>query len=302
MNRLNVSIGVCAYNEEANIGRLLESLQHQRCNRIEIAQIVVVSSAFHDRTDEIVESFRESDNRIELIKQPERRGKASAVNLFLKAGGGDVCILVSADTIPLDDAIEQLCLPFFEETVGMTGGHPIPVNDPLTFMGFVSHLIWQLAHEVSMIEPKLGEFVAFRNIVDKIPEDTAVDEASIEAKVREQEYDLRYVPEALIYNRGPDKVSDFIKRHRCNYTGHLYLKKTTGYKVSSMGSFRLLKLVARTLNLNWRSILWTPAAVVLEFYARILGTYDFYIKRKNIYIWDIASSTKVVTKGDHDEN
>ena len=59
--KLRISIGVCAYNEDENIGNLLRSLQSQNLGQVEIAQIVVVSSACHDKTDEIVQSFSDSD-------------------------------------------------------------------------------------------------------------------------------------------------------------------------------------------------------------------------------------------------
>lgn len=295
-NKLSVSIGVCAYNEEANIGELLQALQSQIVSKADINQIIVVSSGCTDKTDEIVESFQQGDPRIELVKQSERSGKASAVNQVLQASKGDVCVLVSADVVPLNNTIEHLCLPFCDQTVGMTGGHPIPVNDPKRFMGFVSHLIWDLAHQVSLIEPKLGELIAFRNVVKRIPEDTAVDEASIEAEVKEKGYHLKYVSEALVYNRGPDTVSDFIKQRRRIYAGHLHLKKTTGHEVSSMSFLRLARLVLSSVKPNWRSVLWTPAAAALEFYTRLLGAYDFYIKKRNPYIWDIVSSTKVVER------
>ncbi len=48
MDKLRVSIGVCAYQEEKNIARLLEALRSQRTQRIEISQIIVVSSACQD--------------------------------------------------------------------------------------------------------------------------------------------------------------------------------------------------------------------------------------------------------------
>ena len=73
--KITVSIGVCAYNEERNIGNLLKSLQDQILSKVEITQIVVVSSACTDKTDEIVETFLSSDPRIKLIKQADRRGK-----------------------------------------------------------------------------------------------------------------------------------------------------------------------------------------------------------------------------------
>jgi cellulose synthase/poly-beta-1,6-N-acetylglucosamine synthase-like glycosyltransferase len=292
ISKLSISIGICAYNEEANISKLLESLQLQKSDQIEISQIVVISTACTDRTDELVEFYQRNDPRIELIRQAERKGKASAINLFLHRAKGDICVLQSADTIAQENAIECLCLPFCDGKIGMTGGGVIPVDDPSKFMGFVTHLIWNLAHQVSVIEPKLGELVAFRNIINKIPEDTAVDEACIEAIMKERGYRIKYVPEAHVYNKGTESMRDFIKQRRRIYAGHLHLKKVSGYRVSSMNFARLLKLVFRSLKPNLKSILWTLAGVALECYARFLGTYDFYVRKRNPYIWDIALSTK----------
>ena len=34
--------------------------------------------------------------------------------------------------------------------------------------------------------------------------------------------------------------------------------------------------------------------IILEFYSRLLGAWDYHIKKENPYIWDIAESTKEV--------
>ena len=97
--KLKASIGICAYNEENNIGNLLRSIRTQELGRIEIAQVVVVSSACRDSTNTIVRAMRLQDPRIALIEQPQRNGKASAVNLFLRTASEGICILISADTV-----------------------------------------------------------------------------------------------------------------------------------------------------------------------------------------------------------
>ncbi|MEZ4516212.1 MAG: glycosyltransferase [Chloroflexota bacterium] len=48
------SIGIMAYNEEANICRLLDRLLHQRLTTVEIAEIIVAASGCTDRTEDIV--------------------------------------------------------------------------------------------------------------------------------------------------------------------------------------------------------------------------------------------------------
>ena len=51
---LTASVGVMAYNEEQNIGKLLAALKGQSLENVEIRQIIVVSSGSTDRTDDIV--------------------------------------------------------------------------------------------------------------------------------------------------------------------------------------------------------------------------------------------------------
>ncbi len=297
-SKLKASIGICAYNEANNIGNLLRSIQTQRLGSVEIAQIAVVSSACRDSTNTIVRAMRQQDPRIMLIEQPQRKGKASAVNLFLRAATDDVCVLVSADTVLAPESIERICLPFSDATVGMAGGHPVPVNSSDQFMGFVINLVWHLAHEVSLSEPKFGEFVAFRKVLEAIPEDTAVDEASIEAEVKRKGYALKYVPDALVYNRGPSNVGEYVRQRRRIHGGHLQLRRTTGHQVASMSTIRLLRLVVRSLRPRWKPLAWTFSAMALEVYSRLLASYDFYIKKRNHHIWDVSPSTKTLIEPD----
>ena len=49
------SVGITAYNEEENIGHLLEALLGQHLHTVEIAEIIVVASACTDRTVPIVD-------------------------------------------------------------------------------------------------------------------------------------------------------------------------------------------------------------------------------------------------------
>ena len=142
--------------------------------------------------------------------------------------------------------------------------------------------------------PKCGEIIAFRNIITKIPHDTAVDEAWIELTIRKKGFSLHYVPGAVVYNHGPESISDFLKQRRRIYAGHLHLTEQMGGKVSTMEVLKILKVMPRVIEFNSKELLFFFGAVILEAYGRLLGAYDFYIKKRNPYVWDIASSTKEV--------
>ncbi len=290
------SIGVMAYNEEANIGRLLEALLRQRLSVCSLQEIWVVSSGCTDGTEDIVRDFMRRDKRIKLLIQKQRQGKASAINLFLSKAQGDVFIVESGDTLPETDTIEKLVKPFLDPGVGMTGGRPVPVNEKDTFIGFTVHLLWNLHHRISLVYPKLGELVAFRNVVREIPNDTAVDEASIEAMIRDAGLRLEYVGDAHVYNKGAENVRDFMKQRRRIAIGHLHLRHMQGYSVSTTSPKNILGPLIRETGWGVKTLTWTLGAIFLEMFARASGYYDFFVRKRNPFVWDIAASTKDVSK------
>ncbi len=281
-----------AYNEEGIIGETLASLLGQKTKEVAILEIVVVCSGCTDGTEAIVREFSAKNPSIRLISQPKREGKASAINLFMKEAKGEVLVVAGGDTRPEENAIEELVKPFLEAKVGMTGGHPVPVNDARTIMGFAAHLLWGLHHELALKHPKLGELIAFRNVTGPIPAETAVDELSIEAEIKCKGYELRYCPAAVVHNRAPLTVRDFLKQRRRIYCGHLWVVKTKNYAASSMSGTRIIGLVLKNMKWTPKEILYTKITVLLEVLGRLLGMWDYYIAKKNPVVWERIDSTK----------
>src|SRR5579859_2716600 len=228
------SVGIMAYNEEANISHTIHALLEQEGPSTHIEEIIVVASGCTDRTVAIVREIVFKEPRVRLCIQEKREGKASAVNQFLKQATSPVVILISADVLPETSALEYLCAPFKDPKIGMVGGHPIPVNNPGTFMGHVVHLLWRLHDQLARIDPKLGEVIAFRNVIADIPSDSPVDEISIQALIAQLGYKLIYEPACIVYNKGPLTVRDFLKQRRRIYAGHLKVKNQQNYAASTM--------------------------------------------------------------------
>ncbi len=290
--KIRCSVGITAYNEEANIGALLQALLDQHLHRVEIVEIIVVASACTDRTVPIVQEFMARDPRIKLIEQERREGKTSAINLFLKAATAEICVLESGDTLPHEYAVEHLVRMFEDPTVGMVGAQKVAVNTPDHIVGLLSHIRLRLEHQLCLEIPRLGEMIAFRKVFDQIPPDVAMDEAFVEAIVVQRGMSVRYAPDAIVYSTGPTSIRDFVRQRRRNHAGHLYLKHKYGYAVSSIQNRRVIKVVLREL---WGVVrfLWVLFLLAaLEGYSRLLGWYDFAVRGERHVVWDMAWSQK----------
>jgi len=292
--KIRCSVGVTAYNEEANIGKLLQALLDQRLHRVAITEIIVVASGCTDRTEDIVREFMARDPRIKLFVQPRREGKTSAVNVFLKHATEDICVVESGDTLPGEDSIEEMVRMFEDPQVGMTGAQKVPVNTPNHIIGYLSHLRLKLEHQLCLEIPRLGELIAFRKVFDHIPPDVAMDEAFVEALVIRRGLQVRYAPNAVVFNMGPETLGDFIRQRRRNFAGHLHLKHKYGYKVSSLQTLRVLRLALEEV---WGAIrlLYTLFALAsIEAFSRLLGAWDYYVRKELHVVWDMAWTTKKV--------
>jgi biofilm PGA synthesis N-glycosyltransferase PgaC len=290
------SVGITAHNEEANIGEILEAMITQRLHQVDIGEIIVVASGCTDRTEDIVQDYMTRDERIKLFVQEKREGKTSAINVFLKHAQNEVCVLESGDTIPHEDAIENMVRMFADPAVGMTGAHKVPVNTPEHIIGFLSHLRLKLEHQLCLEIPRLGELIAFRKVFDQIPPDVAMDEAFVEALVIRRGLQVRYAPDAVVFNMGPETLGDFVKQRRRNHAGHLHLKAKYGYEVSSMGMPRLVKLALEEIGGALRLIWILFALGMVEGYSRILGWWDYKVHKRTHVVWDIAWTTKEVKR------
>lgn len=120
-----VSITVPAYNEEAHIADVLERLLQSDYPRDRL-QILVVSDASTDRTDEIVEGFR--DRGVELHRMPTRRGKTAAENAAAPLLRGEVVVNTDASVKVDPGAIRALVARFRDPSVGLASGRDVSVS------------------------------------------------------------------------------------------------------------------------------------------------------------------------------
>jgi hypothetical protein len=281
-----------AYNEQASIADALDSILKQKLTAARLAEVIVVASGCEDQTGSIVAGIARNDPRVRLIEQERREGKAAAINVFMSAARSPVLVMASADLLVKDGTLDATLRHFADPAIGMVGGHPTPVNNETSFLGHAVHLQWRLHDRIARQSPKLGEIVAFRNVVPSIPLDTAVDEVSIQAVITQLGYRVVYEPDAVVYNMGPTTVRDFLRQRRRIYAGHLRVREQQDYSASTMSALRIARALWGSGSFRTpRAALWTAGTVGLEATARALGQYDS-MRRRSPFVWQICDTTK----------
>ena len=246
---IGISIGICAYNEEGIIERSIRSIYDQRLDGIEVREVLVVSSGSTDRTDEIVRSLMTEFDNIVFLPQERREGKNSAINCYLDHKTCDIVAMYNADNVFMTkDSLYKLVEPFFDPQVGMVGGHPVPTNDKNTKVGFATHMLWSMHHNLALIYPKIGELVAFRDIGTRLPTDMQSDEDLIRMRLEQAGYKCVYAPDATILNHGPDTEEDFYKQRLRVNIGECTMKQMHDYDIPSWNKKYVIKAMMGTIH------------------------------------------------------
>lgn len=288
-----ISIGIMAHNEEKNISKLLSSIFNQNFNQNLIKEIIIVSSS-NDLTNKKIEKSLKLNKKIKLIQEKIREGKYSAINKFLKLSKGEIIFLISADLILDKNCFLNIYNCFNDQDVGLVNAKIVPKNEfknkNLNFINYYVNLIWGIHNLINKKKSKVGEFIAFKNIIKKIDK-TSVDEELIAYYIKKSGNKIKYSNNSIVYNKGPENIKEIIIQRRRIICGHLKLKKEKKYFVSTLNNLLIFNLFLKII--DKKKIIWNIKALMLEGICRILGFYDFSRKKTHL-IWKISKTTKEI--------
>lgn len=169
----HISITVPAYNEESQIRGTIESLLRTDYPA-DRRQILIVSDASTDRTDDIVREY--ADRGVALLRLDERRGKGAAENAAAKRLTGEIVINTDASIRIAPTALKPLIARFSDPRVGLASGRDVSVinvdgdaNEGES--GYVGYEMWirQLETRIGGIVGASGCFYAIRTHLHRQP-------------------------------------------------------------------------------------------------------------------------------------
>lgn len=120
-----VSCMVAVHNEEANIGRCIDSMLRQTYSKKEI---IVVNDASEDKTLEILKEY-EAEHGISVIDLKKNVGKKRALAEAMAVAKGDLYAHTDSDSVWAADVLEKI-VPIFQynHQVGAVSGHGRALN------------------------------------------------------------------------------------------------------------------------------------------------------------------------------
>lgn len=292
---MKLTIGICAFNEERNIGQLLDDVLSQT-NLPKNFKVIVVASGCTDNTAAIVREVAREHDRVQLIEEAQRSGKTGAINHILAKCESQLLALVDADIRLRRNCISEILRGFCDERIGVVGAMPIVANPEDGPVAKSASIIWRVMSralsELSMrgeLSYVMGEMYCIRtSLVDRIPDEIVNDDAYVATRARSKGLKVILAARANFDTTVPSSIPGYVAQRRRITFGHLQIRGQMGRFATSMEGVALEH--SSTL---MRAMIWEvasrPSSIIrglllleLEVVSTSLALLDLIIGRKHM--------------------
>lgn len=211
-----VTIIVPVYNEELVIERRLNNIFEADYPHDKL-EIVIVDSGSDDNTTNIINT--KFYNKVTIIKEDKRRGKAHAINLGIKASRGKILILTDGPTLYEKTTISSLVTSFQDPLIGgVTGLYRIQ-NKNENRITSIEDLQWSYKNKIRIMESKIsstswlsGEACAFRKeLLGHVDEDTLADDSNIALQLISKGYRAIANEGSIFMEKSPTGLGEYFR-------------------------------------------------------------------------------------------
>lgn len=238
-NKVTVTIGIPAYNEEQNIGILIKKLLKQKQEHYMLKEILIYLDGSTDNTKNIIKSFK---NNVIRVKEGKKRiGQQEAQNILLRNYKSDYIVFAEADVLPKSaNTIDELIIPFLNganKNLGMVVGNESELSPKTFFESIASqggYIKRQIANEwknQDNIYNSGGHAMKAlsKNFVKQLKWPKSVPEDSYTyLRLKELGLEMKKQMRATTSMRNVTHVKDSIKQSRKFVTGKKALEKYFG--------------------------------------------------------------------------
>jgi cellulose synthase/poly-beta-1,6-N-acetylglucosamine synthase-like glycosyltransferase len=212
-----VTVITAAFNEQAHIGATVLNKLEQSYPP-DLLDMIVVSDASSDGTDEIVRQIAAREPRVQLLRNEARAGKTSGLNLAVPRARGEIVVFADANSIYRPEAIARLVRNFADPRVGYVTGSMRYVSADGSMVGDGCSAYMRYENSLRLAETRLGSIVGVDGGVDAIRRELyrpmradQLPDFVTPLNVAEQGFRVVYEPEAVLTE---DALSEGAKEYR----------------------------------------------------------------------------------------
>ncbi len=293
-----VTIGIPAYNEEANIGNLLEGLLKLTRNDFRLKKIIIASDGSTDNTVPIIRSIKAKN--IQIVDNKIRKGTAIMLNQIISKSDSDILVIVNADIVIYDSLfISKIINPILNNKADLVSVPIIEIS---------SNNVLSKALKLSMeLKSKVFDFYrkgdnvytchgparAFsKKLYQKITFKTSIGEDAYSylfCKVNHFKY--QYVKSTAVYYKLPDNFKDHRNQSIRFINSKSLMKQYFGEEFVA-NNYLIPKKILFKITLKY--FLTNPVGLIYYLLILLVSHLMSIFAKNTINTWIISNSSKVL--------
>lgn len=207
---------IAAYNEEEIIDHKIQnslSLQYPAGKM----KIVVITDGSDDDTPQLVSKYP----NVQLLHQPQRKGKIAAVHRAMEILDSNIIIFSDANTLLNDAAIQRIARHFASPDVGVVAGEKRVITEAKdTASAAGESLYWKYESTLKQWDGEwystvgaAGELFGIRReLYHPVPKDSIIEDFVMTLTIAMQGYRIAYEPGAYAMETASSSVAEEMKR------------------------------------------------------------------------------------------
>ncbi len=294
------SVGISASDSASSLPSLLRLIRGEDFgDSFSMARLTVVASGCPSDLLSELAAVQERDRRVDVITEPERRGKAEAVNRIMANSVGEYLVLLNSDAMPAKGAILALLEGLASDgRTGCVSARPV-FRDAGGLLARLLGIMWSthnlasltLNHHTVSNHASDELFAVRRELLTPLPPSLVNDGAYIGGRIRAGGHLVKFSQRAVVSIDVPERPADLIGQRRRIVFGHVQVWKKLGSPPKTVESLLFLnpilaaRILVASLSSRPRLIPALPVAIVSEILSALLAMSDHLRSSTRHAVW-----------------
>lgn len=242
----DIDIIMAVHNEEKIIAAKIESVLNSNYPQSKIT-FYIGSDSSNDKTDQIIERYKETNKTIKFKIYKKRSGKVKILNELTALSNAPILILTDANAIFEKDALYNLIRNFKNPQIKVVGGRLKNLRSEKKGVAYQEHTYMEGEFYIKQAEGRLwgctmGVYGAFfgirREAFQKVPDNFLVDDFYISLKAIEKAGKAIMDSKAIAFENVPGDLNSEFRRKKRIATGN-FQNLSVFYPILFSGKFGL---------------------------------------------------------------
>lgn len=295
---MKITVCIPVHNEEKNISTVIQCVLNQRVS-VE-KEIYVISSGSTDETNNIVLRYCDEGYPVKLLVEPQRTGKANAINILLPLiaqSDSEICVFTDGDIYLPETSLQKIIDCFLQnDSLSVVTGHPVPnlkTNNLWEKIAQENCDIWDMVRHIQSVNSSVWTLSGYlfavktKDMPEGIPVNLTAEDAYLGLIMHLNNMKMGYETDALVKVKFPSNIIDYYRQKSRTRSGWMQLLNFAPDQIKELRRLQREVILLRIYRGNFFSLVCFLLDNIIWLLEKTSPQ-----SNSNRHLWEAINSTK----------